>query len=285
MNEENDIIKIADFSFNFDTLFENTIIISSDLKVENLLTFEISSIYELVNVSTFNIEKRLPHRYSDILGVRYENQYFSSNIKRTTLRSLSLLTGEYEWEVDLAGIGSYTDHYGEHQAGKIEHIFGVWNQLLWVWLEGYQCVGIDVQTGQVKQHWFPFKGRFQAGHFFFNFPHFDAKGTIQFFERQYWISIDLASQQTKTLWQAAPFEINASNIQEAYIYFIAVPPGSVFSNIVGVFDQLANKIVWSTQLELARYITLTAAPQVAGNKLYVLDSDGTLHIFEREPTT
>jgi hypothetical protein len=191
-------------------------------------------------------------------------------IRNTTLNYLSLLTGEYEWEVDL---GAY---------GEIDKILGVSAGILWVWLNGYQIVGIEITTGKICRHFSPFKGIFEDGKFYFNFPHFEEEeDKIYFFERNYWIEIDLKSQKTKILWQGQEENINLSVFTKDYIYFISSPSHSVYSNRIGVFDKSAKKIVWSTSLNLETFITLNQI-QVGYNKIYVLDSGGTLHIFEKE---
>jgi hypothetical protein len=249
-------LKKLDFNIGLNGKISNVITIFK----ENVLScFSVVKKEVIVN---FPITEQIKNYISD-----NENLFFQVE---TTLKSLSLLTGEYEWEVDLGG-------YGE-----IDKILGISAGILWVWLNGYQIVGIEITTGNINHHFLPFKEIFEDGKFYFNFPHFEEEeDKIYFFERNYWIEIDLKSQKTKILWQGQEENINLSVFTKDYIYFISSPPHSVYSNRIGVFDKSAKKIVWSTQIALDTFITLNQI-QVSEDKIYVLDSGGTLHIFEKE---
>ncbi|NBB32037.1 hypothetical protein [Cellulophaga sp. BC115SP] len=57
--------------------------------------------------------------------------------RKITLFSFSLLTGEYEWEVDL---GAY---------GEIDKIIGVCNDILWIGVGSKMLIGIDIKYGKI----------------------------------------------------------------------------------------------------------------------------------------
>ncbi len=53
-----------------------------------------------------------------------------------------------------------------------------------------------------------------------------------------------------------------------------------FPMVAGVIDRNTKKILWTTKCEPGIYFE--EAPQIKDNKLYILDSSKTLHIFEKE---
>jgi hypothetical protein len=59
-------------------------------------------------------------------------------------------------------------------------------------------------------------------------------------------------------------------------------------SLLGVFNRQTRQIDWlhdmtlSIDPNLGYVASLNQAPQISDDKLYVLDSGGTLHIFEKE---
>ena len=65
-----------------------------------------------------------------------------------------------------------------------------------------------------------------------------------------------------------------------HIYFIGGKNQGVFKNGIGVFCRKTNQVVWETTFELNDYVVLKDI-QYGGNKIYVLDAEGTLRIFAK----
>ena len=80
-------------------------------------------------------------------------------------------------------------------------------------------------------------------------------------------------------------KIIASTLQNNYFFFTAERQGYGFgSGIVGAYNIQTEKIDWLHDMEFANGIFFPAgeAPKLDEDRLYVLDSEGTLHIFEKE---
>lgn len=69
-------------------------------------------------------------------------------------------------------------------------------------------------------------------------------------------------------------------VGEDYVYF----NGSVFDSKIGILEKDTGKIVWTYELptEYKTQVPVSNVPQVHENRLYVLDAENTLHIFEQE---
>ena len=130
------------------------------------------------------------------------------------------------------------------------------------------------------------------------FPYFDArKGLLCFLENRDYVEIDLSTQRIhrrKSFDTGNPnndWNFSSNTFDDSHVYFTATRANSRFSpNYVGVFDRATMEITWSKDLELYKQPEvpnmpdrfLAQAPQSDGNKLYVLDTHHTLHIFEKE---
>lgn len=68
-------------------------------------------------------------------------------------------------------------------------------------------------------------------------------------------------------------------VVEDYIYFNDVRKAKV-----GILEKATGNIIWTFKLPVKDGVTIPASnvPQVHENRMYVLDSEGTLHVFEKE---
>ncbi len=215
----------------------------------------------------------------------------------TLLKSINLESGTYLWETDLSDYCKILSVSNEPAQGMIRQVFGVWGDKLWVGFDGNQYASLDLLTGKVLQY---FKLEdideiFQEVNALS--PYFDGNnGLLCFLENRIYAEINLntlrverkknfVTDNTETDWN-----FSSNTFSESHVYFVATRTSSRFSpNYVGVFDRATMEVVWSKDLELyklppvknmpARF--LAQAPQSDGDKLYVLDTHGTLHVFEK----
>jgi hypothetical protein len=238
------------------------------------------------------IQKNIVNKYAAKFDGKYPSCYYNEcllihKFPEPIIQSLSLLTGEYEWETDLS-------HYSYKMSGwkyeaRIQQVIGVWEGQLLVWMEGNKFLSLSVATGELLweiRQWEYSQGK-GHGYQFGQGVHLDeAKGKCYLFEGTCYMEIDLATQKATILWQedliTHQMRFARPNFTEEYIYFLT---GGVASSGVGVFNRKTLQIEWLYQFEFDEsadeILQLNQTPQVADNKLYVLDTGGTLHIFER----
>jgi hypothetical protein len=192
-----------------------------------------------------------------------------------TLKSLSLESGEYLWEVNL-------DKYStEKETIKIQSLIGIWDNKLIVQMnDSDTIVIIDLKKGeivgeirQMKSH-FPKEGPWGFGWYY----HLEGQYAYLLQQNRY-LQIDLATQKVETLWipENTNFNIQRVTYDEQYAYFMACDGYHVQTDILGVFDRKALKITW----QYDKPIYSSQPPQSDGNKLYCLDNEGVLHIFSK----
>jgi hypothetical protein len=241
-----------------------------------------SSKYVIYQLFPFKELYELPHRY-DGSGYRFENRYIQIQNERKLLKSLSLLSGEYEWEFDLQEkLGQY-DSIGE--------IYGVVNKLLWLVSERGVLFGISINDGKVLHHLnfdryntFQQYGTVQMQYFR---SLFDEKKQLLtgFYEKRYW-EIDLKEANPSLILM----DIKVLN-PTYYVEEFASPEGMVFDEnyiyfrdnelaTVGILNRKTKQIDWQHRLYDAPAVISDI--QVSTGKLYALDTMGVLHIFEKE---
>lgn len=273
INFSNREIKKLDFNIGLNGKIENIIIIA-----ENGIA------------SCFSVSQQKIICNIDIKGIiRYYLTYNDNlfcHIDSNKLVSLSLLTGDYGWEIDLSEkLGNYD---------KIAKIYGIVNEVLWLVSQRGIIYGIDIHTGQLQHHlnydnvdYFQERGSVGTVYFYSLFDEKNQK-LIGLYAKRYW-EIDLLSPENGL----QVFDIKDNNsdyfsdewadpkgmiFDEDYIYF-----RDISISKVGVFGRKTRHIVWSGKVNDSeeRVMTVINNIQVADNKLYVLDSGGTLHIFEK----
>jgi PQQ-like domain len=202
-----------------------------------------------------------------------EEYIFFTKSQEPILESFSLETGEYLWETNITIEGD-TDP-------RLKQVLGISGDVLVVFTFGSTLVGIDVHTGEILWSILP-KGFYPLGFTGMAWCWHLADGYLYLLRHQYYLRINLSNQQLEVLWQTLPdtLEFEDCSYTEEHIYFMAIDKKSNIFNtsILGVFDRKALKIVWQHD----QPIYSSQPPQADGNKLYCLDTAGTLHIFVRE---
>jgi hypothetical protein len=198
----------------------------------------------------------------------FKNHFFLN--LNSSLKSLSLLTSEYNWEISL-------EHFGE-----IVTVLGVVENTLWIWLTKDQLIGIDVNNGETTSHLFPLQPILKDIIGYVSHKYFiEKEHSLYFFHRSYLIQVNLLDNTTHLLWENQEYEIGLSAFTDDYIYFIGGKNQGVFKNGVGVFDRKTNQVIWETTFELDNYVVLKEI-QYCNDKIYVLDTAGILRIYEKE---
>lgn len=202
-----------------------------------------------------------------------------------TLSSLSLLTGEREWELDLGGRNYIFG--GVETENRIVHVFGVIDNYLYLWMEDNRLLEIDITTGKINSEAHPLEAiqacNFDSATAFIKYRESEKSAFI--FNKDFLVQLHLPTQKVTLIWQDDNYNIGPSFITDKYIYFIGNnEKGTFFRDHIGVFDREKNEVVWMQQvIELSKK-TYNNLKEIQANedKIYVLDTEGTLYIYERE---
>jgi hypothetical protein len=303
-------------TFTGGNFYNNTFIISKNSIREGVGLY--SSNYAICQLLPFEELYELPHRYYGS-GYRFENQYIQIQNERRFIKSLSLVTGEYEWEFDVSSFPSY--HFiDEEKPEEIKRLIGVWNDLLLVVLSSGKLLALDVHTG--KQTWLMTSDIYKLGG---PIPLIDQailsqdEGKLYALRNESFIEIDLEQvkiirYQDYSKTNLNPFveaigiperiknvpgidfntiRVDTSRYYKGRFYFRAYtlgvsgsdPKQTLDHGYVGIFNIATEKIEWWYDLGSSGHIDTYHSGQdiqVTDKNLYFLDNIGTLHIFEKE---
>mgnify|MGYP000341988789 CR=1 FL=1 len=112
----------------------------------------------------------------------------------------------------------------------------------------------------------------------------EAQGMAYVFARKYLIQLDLKEKKAsliKDYLKETEFDWSFKyvRIQGNHITFSA-GEGFKFASYFGVICKKSKEILWSAKCNSGSY--LVEAPKINKNKLYVLDSDKTLYVYEKK---
>lgn len=113
--------------------------------------------------------------------------------------------------------------------------------------------------------------------------HFDADSNkILLLSRHFYISFNIKTQEWELkhsfLETIEEWDINYSVYKNGFIYFTGSTSGSL-PNCVGIFDVNECKVIWQFEIEHGYF---EKNIQASNDRLCVLDTNNTLHIFEKE---
>ena len=227
--------------------------------------------FEISNSTINSFEYHILYNWENVMKIE------NSKILIWDKRKIKLFKIQLQfWELDLQNELSLQNEI------KIQQLFDVCDNLLWVWLTNYQLVGIDVDSSSIIHNYFPLHNLMQTGLVYVNHLKYNKQeNCIYFFEQGYFIQIQLATQQTQLLWHNAEYDTGLSVIHDDYVYFVGGKRQSFFKNQIGVFDRKLNDVIWQTQIKINGYESIQQI-EVASNKIYVRTTEGKLHIFEKE---
>ncbi len=260
--------------FSSNSVQNNTFLVGNNYERFNDTSYYSAEI-ELYQLNPYKLLKILPKRYVFSQFIRHYNFLFTEKF-RTILSSLSLYTGEYAWETTI------------NRNGKILNFLGVHKDVLVVCLQfgnAYGLMGLDINTGEIlwnRDDWGLLQGHHSTMQ---NGKIFSLKGGT--FSDSYYLEADVVTVSLLRFGEVPNlknhgFSVFNYTLHENFIYFTANKLGTSEATIIGILAYDSLELLWWQELDLQNGVFLAQKPQVDDNKLYILDTGGTLHIFERE---
>ena len=211
------------------------------------------------------------------------------------------------WEFSLSSLGKWKNPYTDEEIDfQVRRLIGIYNNILWVFLNAEGFIGLDIETGELKYRIREYhqaigktstssyddsKGFFRSDYLLDN-----EKGEILGLAVDVFIEIDLTQElpfvtQYGLQEEFEKYNIKKANdtagsyvIQDNLLYFYLAEQLRF-----GVLDINTKEIIYVSEpiavVERDDSFTRLRDLKVSENKVYILDSNHTLHIFEREENT
>ena len=221
-----------------------------------------------------------------------------------SIRAFSIQKKEHLWEFSLASLGKWKNPYTDEEIDfQVRRFIGIYNGIFWVFLNAEGFIGLDIETGELKYRipeyhqaigktstssYDDSKGFFRSDYLLNS-----EKGKILGLAVDVFIEIDLTQEPPFVTQYGLQEEFEKYNIKKAndtagsyviqdnLLYFYLTEQLKF-----GVLDINTKEIIYVSDpiavVERDDSFTRLRDLKVSENKVYILDSNHTLHIFERE---
>ena len=197
------------------------------------------------------------------------------------------------WEFPLSSLGKWKNSWDEERDFEIRHFIGIYNGIIWAFIEIGGFIGLDIKTGELKYRISEYHMGKESKLFFRSDYYLDNERGKIFGLAHIFIEIDLN--------QAPPF-VTQYGLQEEFEKYNIKKANDTAEDFVvqdnllyfyladqlrfGVLDINTKEIIYVSEpiavVERDDCFTQLKDLKVSENKVYILDSNHTLHIFERE---
>ncbi len=259
-----------------------------DLTVDNLN-------YTAVHNITDGSFKKLPYQFIEIAcsdSVMLGGIRAFRDVKE--LKMYDFLKESVLWGVDYSSEKWHTTDDGEEREGQVTKVIGIHEGQVLVQLAPYVLLALDVKTGE--ELWRTqdfFEGNIDkqyvyydvSGHTNFNWHLEKEENALYLFARFYGLKIDLITQTIEVVYDLSPesgnevWDLSLTNKVGDLLYFSGCEDFKAWRTDVGVFDLVKKEVVWSYRCENGGFYM--AAPEVSNDKLYIIDNNRNLSIFEK----
>lgn len=290
-----DLILNKKFKLDFDQI--------SEYRLENQIFFSKKNQY------CFYFQNNLQYIPINIIGgknIVFNGNIFSTNQENLIITNFSFPTAHPLWHFPLSQFGTYQNHWREEKPYEVQKFIGVYKDILWVQLKNNQgLIGLEINTGVLKHRFKGVKKNQLTGtvdsyidtdeyYVFYDTPfyiHETGKIIGLVADRFYEIDLNAVNIEPKLygMWD----KMKAQNIDKGNISpFTALQETEIFFSMhdqlkFGILDIDSKEITYvSEEIGVAETTTNRRQLrdlQVSGDKVYVLDSLQTLHIFEKQP--
>ena len=210
------------------------------------------------------------------------------------------------WEFPLSSLGKGKDYNTDEEFNyEVEQFVGIYNNILWVYIERGGFIGLDIQTGELKHRILGIPKRNLLGkvdsyvdseefYIFYRakFILDNKKGIIIGLIADRFFEIDLNKEKVTPMLYGMWDKMEKMNLKKYGVNGNTSLQGDLlyFYNDkelqFGVLDINTKEIIYiSEPIEVGERddsFTQLKDLKVSENKVYILDSNHTLHIFERE---
>ena len=69
---------------------------------------------------------------------------------KNTIQGIEIYTGQFLWEFPLSSLGKWKNSWDEERDFEVYKLIGIYNNILWAFIEIGGFIGLDIKTGELK---------------------------------------------------------------------------------------------------------------------------------------
>ena len=223
--------------------------------------------------------------------LEWKEKLFFKN--KNTIQGIEIYTGQFLWEFPLSSLGKWKNSWDEERDFEVYKLIGIYNNIFWAFIEIGGFIGLDIKTGELKYRISEYHMGKESKLFFRSDYYLDNERGKIFGLAHIFIEIDLNQDPPFVTQYGLQEEFEKYNIKKAndtaedfvvqdnLLYFYLAEQLRF-----GVLDINTKEIIYISEpiavVERDDCFTQLKDLKVSENKVFILDSNHTLHIFERE---
>ena len=305
LNYKEPYFYIPDIYGNTYLIMENEVRFLKDIFIKDVISDSLLLVSKDKKTAVFDIKNNEFHyvlNFRIFKFLEWKKKYFLKN--KNNIQGIEIYTGQFLWEFSLSLLGKHKNPYTDEEKDfEVRRLIGIYNNILWVFLNAKGFIGLDIETGKLKYRIPEFhqaigntstssyddsKGFFRSDYLLNS-----EKGKILGLAVDVFIEIDLTQEPPFVTQYGLQEEFEKYNIKKAndtagsyvvqdnLLYFYLAEKLKF-----GILDINTKEIIYVSEpiavVERDDSFTRLRDLKVSENKVYILDSNHTLHIFERE---
>ena len=294
LNYKEPYFYIPDIYGNTYLIMENEVRFLKDIFIKDVISDSFLLVSKDKKTAILNI---INNEFHYILNSRifkfleWKEKLFFKN--KNTIQGIEIYTGQFLWEFPLSSLGKWKNSWDEERDFEIRHFIGIYNGIIWAFIEIGGFIGLDIKTGELKYRISEYHMGKESKLFFRSDYYLDNERGKIFGLAHIFIEIDLNQDPPFATQYGLQEEFEKYNIKKAndtaedyiiqdnLLYFYLAEQLRF-----GVLDINTKEIIYISEpiavVERDDCFTQLKDLKVSENKVYILDSNHTLHIFERE---
>ena len=294
LNYKEPYFYIPDIYGNTYLIMENEVRFLKDIFIKDVISDSFLLVSKDKKTAILNI---INNEFHYILNSRifkfleWKEKLFFKN--KNTIQGIEIYTGQFLWEFPLSSLGKWKNSWDEERDFEVYKLIGIYNNILWAFIEIGGFIGLDIKTGELKYRISEYHMGKESKLFFRSDYYLDNERGKIFGLAHIFIEIDLN--------QAPPF-VTQYGLQEEFEKYNIKKANDTAEDFVvqdnllyfylaeqlkfGILDINTKEIIYISEpiavVERDDSFTRLRDLKVSENKVYILDSNHTLHIFERE---
>ena len=294
LNYKEPYFYIPDIYGNTYLIMENEVRFLKDIFIKDVISDSFLLVSKDKKTAILNI---INNEFHYILNSRifkfleWKEKLFFKN--KNTIQGIEIYTGQFLWEFPLSSLGKWKNSWDEERFFEVYKLIGIYNNIFWAFIEIGGFIGLDIKTGELKYRISEYHMGKESKLFFRSDYYLDNERGKIFGLAHIFIEIDLN--------QAPPF-VTQYGLQEEFEKYNIKKANDTAEDFVvqdnllyfylaeqlrfGILDINTKEIIYVSEpiavVERDDSFTRLRDLKVSENKVYILDSNHTLHIFERE---
>ena len=306
LNYKEPYFYIPDIYGNTYLIMENEVRFLKDIFIKDVISDSLLLVSKDKKTAVFDIKNNEFHyvlNFRIFKFLEWKKKYFLKN--KNNIQGIEICTGQFLWEFPLSSLGKGKDYSTDEEFDyEVEQFVGIYNNILWVYIERGGFIGLDIQTGELKHRILGIpKGNLlgkvdsyvdsEEFYIFYRakFILDEKKGIIIGLIADRFFEIDLNKEKITPMLYGMWDKMEKMNLKKYGVNGNTSLQGDLlyFYNDkelqFGVLDINTKEIIYISEpiavVERDDSFTRLRDLKVSENKVYILDSNHTLHIFER----